>query len=143
MAMTPNSGEWWVVTADGRRLPLRIACAQLASWPVGAVGVFGTGTESDEVDDLFTVDLTAAAEAATSRAGGMGRAVLVASLRRARHPQAAPEAEMLGDLLALPVRGPVTEPAAARAGALTTPGARADAVALGLTLAGPWIGLAS
>ena len=67
-AVTPNSGEPWVVTADGRRLPLRIACAQLASWPVGAVGAFGTGTELSEVDDLFAVDLAAAAEAATARA---------------------------------------------------------------------------
>ena len=131
-AVTPNSGEPWVVTADGRRLPLRIACAQLAGWPVGAVGAFGTGAEPDEVDDLFAVDLVAAAEAATARAGSMGRAMLVASLRRARHPRAAPEAEMLGDLLAVPVRGLVTEPAAARAGALTTPGARADAVVVDL-----------
>ncbi len=88
----------------------------------------GRGRGPDEVDDLFAVDLVAAAEAATARAGSMGRAVLVASLRRARHPRAAPEAEMLGELLAIPVRGLVTEPAAARAGALTTPGARADAV---------------
>ena len=131
-AVTPNSGEPWVVTADGRRLPLRIACAQLAGWPVGAVGAFGTGAEPDEVDDLFAVDLVAAAEAATARAGSMGRAMLVASLRRARHPRAAPEAEMLGDLLAVPVCGLVTEPAAARAGALTTPGARADAVVVDL-----------
>ena len=63
----------------------------------------------------------------------MGRAMLVASLRRARQLwRAAPEAEMLGDLLAVPVRGLVTEPAAARAGALTTPGARADAVVVDL-----------
>jgi hypothetical protein len=128
---TPDSGEPWVVTADGRRLRLRTACTELASWPVGAVRAFGTATGHSDVDDLFAVDLAAAAEAATARAGSVGRAVLVASLNRT-HPRAAPEAEMLADLLAVPVRGLVTEPAAARAGALTTPGARADAVVVDL-----------
>ena len=80
----------------------------------------------------MAVDLAAVAEAATARAGSMGRAVLVASFAGPVDPQAAPEAEMLGDLLALPVRGLLAEPAAARAGALTTPGARADAVVVDL-----------
>ncbi len=139
--VTPASGEPWVVTADGQRIALRVACAQLAGWPVGAIGAFGTigemgaiglGAGEREVDDLFAVDLAAAAEAATARAGSVGRAVLVASLSRTRHPQGAPEAEMLGDLLAVPVRGLVTEPVAARAGTLTTPGARDDAVVVDL-----------
>ena len=128
---TPDPGEPWVVTADGRRLRLRTACTELAGWPVGAVRAFGTATGHSDVDDLFAVDLAAAAEAATARAGSVGRAVLVASLNRT-HPRAAPAAEMLADLLAVPVRGLVTEPAAARAGALTTPGARADAVVVDL-----------
>ncbi len=128
---TPDPGEPWVVTADGRRLRLRTACTELAGWPVGAVRAFGTATGHSDVDDLFAVDLAAAAEAATARAGSVGRAVLVASLNRT-HPRAAPAAEMLADLLAVPVRGLVTEPAAARAGALTTPGARANAVVVDL-----------
>jgi hypothetical protein len=105
---------------------------------VGAIGAFGTigatggGAGEREVDDLFAVDLAAAAEAATARAGSVGRAVLVASLNRTRHPQGAAEAEMLGDLLAVAVRSLVTEPAAARVGALTTPGARDDAVVVDL-----------
>jgi hypothetical protein len=126
--LTPNLGEPWVVTADGRRLPLRTACAQLAGWPVGTVRVFGSGSGRSDGDDLFAVDLAAAAEAATARTGSVGRAVLVASLHRPGHPQAVSEAEMLGELLAAPVRSLVTEPAAARIGALTTPGARGDAV---------------
>ena len=78
--------EPWVVTADGRRVPLRAACARLAGWPVGAVRVFGTASGEAEVDDLFAVDLAAAAEAATARQGSTGRAVLVASLGRGQDP---------------------------------------------------------
>ena len=59
-----------------------------------------------EVDDLFAVDL-------------------VASLSRASDEQVA---SVLADLLDMPVHSPATEPAAARLGALTTPGARDDAV---------------
>ncbi len=120
--------EPWVQTADGRRIPLRAACTQVAAWPVGAVRVLGTGSGEKAVDDLFAVDLAAAAEAATARQGSTGRAVLVASLGRGAGPQAIPPAELLSELLAVPVRVPVTEPAAARLGALTTPGARPDAV---------------
>jgi Diol dehydratase reactivase ATPase-like domain/DD-reactivating factor swiveling domain len=124
--------EPWVRTADGSRLPLQAACPQLPDWPVGTVRTFGTGPGETEVDDLFAVDLAAAAEAATARQGSTGRAVLVASLSRASSPQAASPAVMLGDLLAVPVRSPASEPAAARLGALTTPGARADAVVVDL-----------
>ena len=128
--------EPWVMTAEGDRLPLRAACARLAGWPVGAVRAFGPGTAAagtapagSEVDDLFAVNLAATAEAATARQGSTGRAVLVASLSRAGDEQAAC---VLGDLLDLPAHSPLTEPAAARLGALTTPGARDDAVVVDL-----------
>jgi len=115
----------WVLTASDGRLPLRAACPRLAGWPVGAVRAFATGAAESEVDDLFAVDLAAAAEAATARPGSTGRAVLVASLSRAGDEEAA---SSLRDLLGVPVHGPAGEPAAARLGALTTPGARDDAV---------------
>ena len=129
--------EPWVMTASDGRLPLRAACTRLAGWPVGAVRAFGPGAArtaaGTEVDDLFAVDLAAAAEAATARQGSTGRAVLVASLSRLGDEQAA---SVLGGLLGVPtpvlVHGPVTEPAAARLGALTTPGARDDAVVVDL-----------
>ena len=123
--------EPWVLTAGEGRLPLRTACPRLAGWPVGTVLAFGTGRTSgtgsaaSELDDLFAVDLAAAAEAATARQGSTGRAVLVASLSRAGDEDAA---SVLGDLLQVPVHGPVSEPAAARLGALTTPGGRDDAI---------------
>jgi len=120
-----NLAEPWAEKADGTRLPLRTACAQLPGWPVGAIRAFG----ADPVDDLFAVDLAAAAEAATARPGSTGRAVLVAALSRAGAEQAAP---VLGELLGMPAHSPVAEPAAARLGALTTPGARAGAVVVDL-----------
>ena len=137
------AAEPWVMTAAHGRLPLRAACPRLAGWPVGAVSALGTkagagagpragsatGTGETAVDDLFAVDLAAAAEAATARQGSTGRAVLVASLSRAGEEDAA---SVLGDLLGVPVRSPVGEPAAARTGALTTPGARQDAVVVDL-----------
>jgi hypothetical protein len=131
-------GEPWVKTADGDFLPLRTVCPRLADWPVGKVrafgtgpvfGTFGAGAGESDVDDLFAVDLAAAAEAATARPGSTGRAVLVASLSRAGPEQAAP---ILSKLLDVPVHSPVIEPAAARLGALTTPGARKDAVVVDL-----------
>ncbi len=123
--------EPWVMTAEHGCLPLRAACPRLAGWPVGAVRVFGPGTAlaGVEVDDLFAVDLAAAAEAATARQGSTRRAVLVASLSRVGDEEAA---SILADLLDMPVYSPVTEPAAARLGALTTPGARDDAVVVDL-----------
>jgi Diol dehydratase reactivase ATPase-like domain/DD-reactivating factor swiveling domain len=117
--------EPWVLTAEDGRLPLRAAIPRLAGWPVGAVHGYGTGAAASEVDDLFAVDLAAAAEAATARQGSTGRAVLVASLSRTGNEDAA---SVLGDLLQVPVHGPVSEPAAARLGALTTPGGRDDAI---------------
>jgi Diol dehydratase reactivase ATPase-like domain/DD-reactivating factor swiveling domain len=127
-----GADEPWVLTADGRQVPLRTACASLADWPTGAVRVLGTGSGQAEVDDLFAVDLAAAAEAATARQGSTGRAVLVAALGRNPGADALSHADLLGQFLAVPVRSPVTEPAAARLGALTTPGARPDAVVVDL-----------
>ena len=126
----PGPVEPWVMTADGDRLTLRAACAQLASQPAGMVRAFGgRGGDASEVDDLFAVDLAAAAEAATARQGSTGRAILVSSLSQARDERAD---AVLGGLLGVPVRVLVTEPAAARAGALTTPGACGDAVVVDL-----------
>ena len=124
-----SPAEPWVLTAGQGRLTLRAACPRLAGWPVGAIQEYGTGAIASEVDDLFAVDLAAAAEAATARPGSTGRAVLVASLSRAGDEDAA---SVLGDLLGVPAYGPVSEPAAARLGALTTPGGRGDAVVVDL-----------
>jgi hypothetical protein len=123
-----TSGEPWVTMADGSRLPLRTACPRLPGWPVGAVRAFGAGAALTDLDDLFAVDLAAAADAATARQGSTGRALLVASLSRPAGPRAPADADLLAGLLSVPVRSPLSEPAAARRGALTTPGTRPQAV---------------
>jgi hypothetical protein len=74
-----------------------------------------------ELDDVFTVDLAAAAEAATARRGSLGRAILVAALHR-QPADAGSAATALAGLLGILVTSPLTEPAAARLGAAATPG---------------------
>jgi Diol dehydratase reactivase ATPase-like domain/DD-reactivating factor swiveling domain len=88
--------------------------------PPPAVPDPSTGRDAD-LDDTFTVDLAAAAEAATARRGSLGRAVLVAVLHR-QPADAGSAATELARLLGIPVTTPLTEPAAARLGAATTPG---------------------
>jgi Diol dehydratase reactivase ATPase-like domain/DD-reactivating factor swiveling domain len=117
--------EPWVV-AYGRRIGLREACAELAGWPVGTVTALGTPDGETSLDDLFAVDLAAAADSATARRGSVGRAALVSSLHRLTPGD--DHAAVLADLLGCPVSCVLTEPAAARLGACTTPGARPDAV---------------
>ena len=124
-----QSAEPWVEAA-GERVPLRQACAMAAGWPVGMVRVLGTADGKTEVDDLFALDLAAVADAATARRGSLGTAALVASLRALTDGD--DHAGALANLLGLPVRSVLSEPAAARRGALTTPGARADAVVVDL-----------
>ena len=121
----PGPAEPWVV-AHGRRIGLRAACAELAGWPVGTVTALGTPDGETRLDDLFAVDLAAAADSVTARRGSVGRAALVSSLHRLT--PGADHAAVLAGLLGCPVRCVLSEPAAARLGACTTPGARADAV---------------
>jgi hypothetical protein len=117
--------ETWVIAA-GRKIALREACALLAGLPVGAGRTVCAGAGPVEVDDLFAVDLAAVADDATARRGSLGRAVVAASLHRLTG--GTDQAGQLSVLLGRPVRCTSTEPGAARAGALTTPGARRDAL---------------
>jgi hypothetical protein len=122
------AGPW--VEAAGQRITLRSACAQAAGWPVGTVRAIGSADGRTETDDLFALDLARVADAATARRGSMGSAALVASLRRLAG--GADHAAVLADLLGIPVHSVLSEPAAARLGALTTPGARPDAAVVDL-----------
>jgi hypothetical protein len=118
------------VEAEGQRITLRSACAQVAGWPVGTVRALGSADGLTELDDLFALDLAQVADAATARRGSLGSAALVASLRRLT--DGADHAAVLADLLGIPVHSALSEPAAARLGALTTPGARPDAAVVDL-----------
>jgi Diol dehydratase reactivase ATPase-like domain/DD-reactivating factor swiveling domain len=124
LAAPGPAGPW--VVAHGRRIGLRAACAELAGWPVGTITMIGTPDGETSLDDLFAVDLAAAADSATARRGSVGRAALVSSLHRLTAGD--DHAAVLADLLGCPVSCVLTEPAAARLGACTTPGARPDAV---------------
>jgi Diol dehydratase reactivase ATPase-like domain/DD-reactivating factor swiveling domain len=124
-----EGGGPWVETA-GERITLRSACARVAGWQVGTVRTLGTGAGQVAVDDLFALDLAQVADTATARRGRLGSAALVASLRRMT--DGADHAAVLADLLGLPVHSMLSEPAAARIGTLTTPGARPDAVVVDL-----------
>lgn len=117
--------EPWLI-AEGRKIALREAGALLASLPVGAARTVCAGAGPVDVDDLFAVDLAAVADDATARRGSLGRAVVVASLHRLAG--GTDQAGQLSALLGRPVRCTSTEPGAARLGALTTPGARRDAL---------------
>ena len=123
-----ESGPW--VEAAGQRIMLRSACAQVAGWPVGTVRALGSTDGRHETDDLFALDLAQVADAATARRGSLGSAALVAALRRLA--DGADHAAMLAGLLGVPVHSMLSEAAAARLGALTTPGARPDAVVVDL-----------
>jgi Diol dehydratase reactivase ATPase-like domain/DD-reactivating factor swiveling domain len=124
-----TAAEPWAETRR-ERIPLREACALLPDWPVGAVTGYGAGNDVAGVDDLFAVDLAAVADVATARRGSLGRSVVAASLDRME--AGTDHAGQLAELLGCPVSIAGTEPAAARRGALTTPGARPDAVVVDL-----------
>ena len=124
-AAAASRAEPWVV-AHGRRIGLRAACRELAGWPVGTVTALGTADGETSLDDLFAVDLAAAADTATARRGSVGRAALVSSLHRLT--PGSDHAAVLADLLGCPVHCVLSEPAAARLGASTTPGARPGGV---------------
>jgi hypothetical protein len=128
VSQTTAAQPW--VEAVGERVPLRDACGLLSDWPVGAIGGYGVGNGVAEVDDLFAVDLAAVADVATARRGSLGRSIVAASLDRME--TGTDHAGQLAELLGCPVSITGTEPAAARRGALTTPGARPDAVVVDL-----------
>jgi len=122
------TGPWVEVT--GELITLRSACAQVAGWPVGTVRALGSADGRTETDDLFALDLAQVADAATARRGSLGSAALVASLRRLS--DGADHAAVLTEMLGIPVHSALSEPVAARRGALTTPGARPDAAVVDL-----------
>jgi Diol dehydratase reactivase ATPase-like domain/DD-reactivating factor swiveling domain len=125
----PREAGPWVEVA-GQRIALRSACAQAAGWPVGTVRALGTAAGRAETDDLYALDLAAVADTATARRGSLGSAAIVASLRRLSEGD--DHAAALAGLLGIPVHSVLSEPVAARLGALTTPGARPDAAVIDL-----------
>ncbi|WP_148572351.1 diol dehydratase reactivase ATPase-like domain-containing protein [Nocardioides caldifontis] len=112
---------------DGTATPLRHALPRLQAEPPGAVRALGTVA----ADDVYALHLDEAATAASSRRGTVRTDRVVTAVLR-RDGAATDPATLLEELLDTEVRVAGSEAGAGRAGALSTPGAPADAVVVDL-----------
>ena len=122
--------DGWIETADGRQ-PFREAALRLAGSPPGSVTSFAVpgAVRPVHIDDLWAVDLGAVADTAGQRKGSLAsRAFVVAALLRMTTGD--PPADRMAGLLDIPVVCAPSETAAARVGALTTPGALSHALVI-------------
>ena len=129
-ASTPQG---WVELRDLGRLPFAEGQRRLRRETVGAATAYALppACDSEPVDDLWTVDLGDVAGAVRARRDGVGsRSIGVASMH-SDAPYVDP-ADGLSALLGVPVVTAGSESRAARVGALSTPGAVADAVVVDL-----------
>ena len=128
----PRSATGWIEFA-GSRLPFLAGHVSVREGRVGEAQAYALppGLVARSVDDLWTVDLGAVASAVVARRSAAAeRPVAVAAMHATlgwSDPATALEA-----LLGVPVSTAPSEAVAARAGALTTPGAPADAVVVDL-----------
>ena len=106
--------------------------ALLAACPPGRVASYRLpGGPARPVDDLFAVDLAALADGQLTRAGAVASRTVALAALHADAPYADP-GPALSARLDVPVHTIASEAAAARLGALSTPGAPADAVVVDL-----------
>ncbi|MGZ5400008.1 MAG: diol dehydratase reactivase ATPase-like domain-containing protein, partial [Nocardioides sp.] len=128
----PPAPSGWIELAGSRR-PFLVGHRELRAAHVGAARAYALPPEmaARRVDDLWTVDLGSVASSVLARRSAAAeRPVAVAAM----HASAGwfDPAECLSGLLDIPVETAPSEAVAARAGALTTPGAPADAVVVDL-----------
>jgi len=126
----PQGTDGWI-ELSGRRQSFRDVAPQLAGCPPGTVSAFAApgSVEPVPVHDLWSVDLGAVADNAGQRTGTLSsRAFVLAALGHMRAADSS--AARLSELLGLPVACASSESAAARVGALTTPGALAHALVI-------------
>ena len=121
----------WLDLGAGRQ-EFASGLAALRAGPVGLVSSYALPPELTvhDVDDLWAVDLADVSTQVLARRSTVGRPVTVASLR-GDTPCADPSAA-LAERLGVAVLVAGSEAEAARAGALTTPGATPDAVVVDL-----------
>ena len=128
---TPAAVPGWVALGPAgseRRVDLLEATGLLRRQPVGAVSAYGLpGGDGSAVDDLVAVDLAALADAVVARVGAQDSRAVVLAVLRADAPFTDP-AEAMAARLGIEVRTVRSEAAAARSGALTTPGSEPGAV---------------
>ena len=119
-----------VTLADGSSRAL--SPALLATLPPGRVSAYRLPDGPPRpVDDLFAVDLAALADGGLARAGAVASRTVALAALHADAPYADP-GPALSALLGVPVHTAPSEAAAARLGALSTPGAPAGAVVVDL-----------
>lgn len=131
VAATPTEADGGWIEIRGGRVELRDVAPELSGCPPGTVTAFAApgAAAPAHVDDLWVVDLGAVADTAGQRKGSLAsRAYVVAALGRLT--TGGSPAARLSELLELPVVCAPSETAAARVGALTTPGALADALVI-------------
>lgn len=130
---TSGRSAGWIEIAGGGRLTFLRGHERVSTGPVGIARAYALPPSEAPcaVDDLWTVDLAAAAAAVQARrASTRSRPVSLAALRRdAPYLDPSPG---LSERLQVPVHVVSSEEAAARAGGLSTPGAGPDTVVVDL-----------
>jgi hypothetical protein len=127
-AVAADSGWAELARPERRRVSLVEAARMVGSLPVGAVTAYAApGSIPSAVDDLFAADLAAVADTVVARVGAQRSRAVALAVLSGDHPATDPSAA-LAERLGIEVRCAPSEPGAARAGALTTPGASPDAV---------------
>lgn len=121
------------IDVGGSRLPFLAGHEALRAGLVGAARSYALPPELRvrRVDDLWTVDLAAVASAVVARRAAAGERPVTVAAMHVSSGWLDPAASLSG-LLGIPVETAPSEAVAARAGALTTPGAPTDAVVVDL-----------
>jgi hypothetical protein len=128
-AWVADPGEMTLRSGGGSQ---RLAAAELGRLGVGAVASWRPpGGSAQDVDDLWAVELRDVAASVAARVDPTTARALVVAALHGGGPAVDP-AVVLGGELGRPVVTLPAEAAAARAGALTTPGARTEALVVDL-----------
>lgn len=134
-AVTRSAGvePGWVEVGAVGRLPFDQGHAAVRDGTVGLARAYAVPPMAtvNAVDDLWTVDLSAVADTVLTRVGGAGSRPSGLAAVRPDAPYTDPS-EALSQRLGVPVHAARSEAAAARAGAMSTPGAGQDTVVVDL-----------
>jgi len=130
---TPAAVTGWLDLDGSGRVRFTDGHELLRAGPVGLARAYSLPPDlaTYDVDDLWSVDLAAVARDVQARRGGTSTRPVTLAALRASAPYADPSAA-LAERLGVGVRVAASEAAAARSGALSTPGATGDTVVVDL-----------
>jgi Diol dehydratase reactivase ATPase-like domain/DD-reactivating factor swiveling domain len=128
-----GTGAGWLDLAGTGRVRYTGGHDLLRAGPVGLARAYALPPDlvAHDVDDLWSVDLAAVARDVAARRGGASTRPVTLAALRASAPYADPSAA-LAERLGVAVLAVTSEAAAARCGALSTPGATGDTVVVDL-----------